>query len=618
MNRKITTDSKSVFAQYRKGNTYKEGLGTRGLFEQSKLNERFYIGDQWHGAKCGEDRPLVRRNIIKRIGEYKMSTVTAAPIAVNYTADGVADNTALNEKENIDVAQLSQGQADFTGETDEAEISFVMRTLSDYFKITAERVKLDAKKETAVRNAYISGTGIIHTYWDDRIETGLYVDEAKSVPIKGDISIEVIDVENVVFGEPNNDDVQSQPFIIISQRRDCEDVRREAKRNGISAEEIEQIKPDGANEYYNAGDIGELEPSDSNRVTVLTKFYKEWDKSGNGYKVMCVRVAEKATVRKPWDLKIKRYPLAKFCWERRRSSAYGESEVTYLIPNQIAINRALTASVWAVMKTGMPMTIVNGDIVTEPITNNPGQIIKVFGANEDVAGAIRHLSPPAFNGQLQNAVASLAADTLADSGANDAALGNIRPDNAAAIIQMREATLQPMQIYQNRFYDFIEDIARIWADFWINLYGDRKLRVEDKNGVSYIPFHASRYQNLLINARIDVGASTLWSTSVVVGTLDSLLDRQKITFKQYLERLPGGLIPDVTGLMQELTAQEQAAEAEAATSDEAILQQFAQQQPELYAKYQSLDPSQQQALLAKVRGQMGLGAPAAPEGEIVQ
>ena len=57
---------KEIFAEYEKGVQHKASLGKHGLFEQNKINERFFIGDQWYGAKCGNDRPLVRYNIIKR------------------------------------------------------------------------------------------------------------------------------------------------------------------------------------------------------------------------------------------------------------------------------------------------------------------------------------------------------------------------------------------------------------------------------------------------------------------------------------------------------------------------------------------------------------------------
>lgn len=604
MKKKTQTEPKKVFNEYRQGNTFKSGIGDKGIFEQSKVNERFFVGNQWHGAKCGNSRPLVRHNIIKRIGEYKISTVTAAPIAVNYTADGVPDyRSELQNRQEI-IGGLSDGSLKYDGATDDTEISFIMSVLSDYFGVTAERVKFDAKKEQMVRNAYISGTGIAYTYWNPDINTGLYVDEAKTAAIKGDIEFEILDIENVVFGDPNNDDVQSQPYIIISQRKNIEDVKREAKINGASKEDIDNIKPDGAYDFENAGERGENEPTDSKRITVLTKFYKEWDESGKSFTVKCVRMTEKSVIRKPWDIGISLYPIAKFNWERRRSCAYGDSEITYLIPNQIAINRTYSANVWAAMTAGMPMLVVNGDIVTDPITNDPGQIIKVYGDMTDVAGAIRHVQPPAFGTQLQNAISALANDTLSDSGANDAALGNMRPDNASAIIQMREAALQPMQIHQNRFYDTIEDIARIWAEFWLKLYGNRKLRMESKEGISYIPFEAARYNDVLVSARIDVGASTLWSTAVVVSTLDSLLERQLITFEQYLDRLPGGLIPNVTGLKQEVLANAQKEMEQAATSDEEILKQWSAQNPEAFAKYQQLSPEEQKQMLMNARAAM--------------
>ena len=563
MNLKITTDPKAVFSEYKNGTEYKASLGEKGIFTQSKINERFYVGDQWHGVNCGNDRPLVRRNIIKRIADYKLSSITSAPIAVNYSADGVPDNSGIKELEDKYRDDIKNG-AEFVGETDEAEISVIMSALSDYFKTTAERVKFDAKKEKALRNAYISGTGIAYTYWDENIVTGLYADASKSQTIKGDIAFQILNIENVVFGDPNNCETQEQPYIIISQRIDCDEVRREAKRNRMSAEDILNIKPDNADSYnVNAGTMGEQEPKNSNRVTVLTKFYKEWDKEGNSYKVMCVKVCEKAHVRKPWDTGLKLYPIAKICWNNRVSSAYGDSEITYQIPNQIAINRATSAEIWAIMTNGMPKTVVNGDTVQDEITNNPGEIIKVFGTNEDVAGAIRHIAPPAFGTQLINALNDLANNTLSDNGANDAALGNIRPDNAAAIIQMREAALQPMQLYQNAFYDFIEDIARIWVDFWLHLYGNRRLRIEDKDGVYYIPFNPSRYDNLTLTARIDVGSSPIWSIPTTVSMLDALYANGIINKVQYLERMPDGVIPDKTGLLREAREELKMAEQQA-------------------------------------------------------
>ena len=599
---KPTTAPTEIKDEYKKGTDFKASIGDKGIFDQTKRNERFYIGDQWHGAKAGNERPLVRRNIIKRIGEYKMSVVTAAPITVNYSADGIPNTVDMQD----DIAAVKQdmlGGDVPNGAPEAPEISAITAAMSDYFRVTAERLKFDNKKEQVLRNAYISGTGILFTYWDDSIETGLYADNSRTKAIKGDIACEVLDVENVVFGDPNSDDIQSQPYIIIAQRRDYEEVRREARKNGLTDTDIKSDKAE--EDGYNSGDMGDNEPEESRRVTVYTKIYKEWDKDDKSFHVMAVRATEKTYVRKPWDLKLKCYPMAKFCWERRRSSAYGESEITYLIPNQIAINRALTAAVWGLMANGMPIMLVNGDVVTDPVTNDPGQIIRVYGASADVANAVKYIQPPTAIPQYQSVVNDLCSNTLSDSGANDAALGNLRPDNAAAIIQMREAATAPMQVYMNRFYDFIEDVARIWADFWLNLYGDRQLRLEDRNGTQYIPFKAERYRSLLITARVDVGAATMYSEAVVVETLNNLLSAGLISFDQFLERIPSGLIPDVTGLREDIKAAQQAQTGGGDITDEELLTTLQQQYPEQYNTLMNMPEQQRAATLAQIRGQAG-------------
>ena len=543
MSYKIKIVPNEIAEEYRKGNDFKATIGAKGIDEQTKMNERFYIGDQWHGAKCGNERPLVRRNIIKRIGEYKISTVTAAPVAVNFTAEGIADNAEIRLNAERDLQLLKNGEIDYTGTREDAELSVIAGVLSDYFSTTAERVGFGAKCEKAVKNAYISGTAVAYSFWDDSINTGLYVDSEKTHSLRGDVSFEILDIRSVCFGDGHEKDVQKQPYIIISQRRDYMDVRREAARYGASEYEIQKILPDNSTD------------SDDRNVTVYTKLYKEWDSASGSNRVLAVRVTSEVTVRAPWDTKIERYPVAVMDWLSRSDTIYGESEITYLIPNQIAINRAASANVWAIMTSGMPMTLVNGDVVNGNITNNPGQIIKVFGTNEDIAGAVRHIQPPAFSSQMLSCVESLALNTLYDSGANDAALGDVRPDNAAAIIQIREAALQPMQLYQNRFYAFVEDIARIWLDFWLKLYGDRTISARDASGRYLIPFHAERYKNALLSVRVDVGASALWSTSVTVTSLDRLLEMGLITFEQYLERMPAGIIPDKTGLLKAVREQ---------------------------------------------------------------
>ena len=587
-----------VFDEYKKGAEYKASIGEHGINEQSKINERFYAGDQWHGIRFKDKKPLASRNIIKRIADYKLSSVGSAPVAVNYSADGVPNTADLKEEAQAVKDQMFAGEQ-MQGTATAAEVSVITSAMSDYFRVTAERVKFESKKDLLLKNAYISGTAIAYTYWDSDIETGLYADEGRTQAIKGDIDLEVLDVENVVFGDPNSDNVQGQPYILISQRKDVAAVKREAQR--YNKRDIEQIKPDNAYGEYSAGERGENEFTDSHRVTVITKLFKEYDDEGKSYKIYAIKVCENAVVRPKWELKLKLYPIAVFHWDKRRSCAYGDSEITNKIQNQIAINRSLTAEVWAMLLLGMPKLLVNGDVIQDNITNDPAQIVKVYGSSENIENALRYVSPAGFGAQMINSTNDLASNTLTDAGANEAALGDIKPDNATAIIQVREASTQAMQMYRNRFYDFIEDIARIWADFWINFYGKRSLKIKDKTGTQYLPFDAERYKSLLFTAKIDVGADTLWSTSVVVATLNNLLSGGYINVDQYLERIPDGMIPDVTGLREDIKAQAQAqAQMQSQMAGSDTMAMLAEMHPDVYAELQSLSPEEQQQALSRI------------------
>ncbi len=175
-------EPEQVFGEYESGRNFKAGLGRRGLYEQGKINERFYVGDQWHGAQCGNERPLVRHNVIKRIGDYKMAVISSNPVTVNYSVEGVPNTVAIRDRareERDRYAGEQRTPMDAMGLPPEEETAVTMSSLTDYFKTTAERVKLDDLKEQALRNAYISGSGVLYTYWDDRIQTGLYADEKR-------------------------------------------------------------------------------------------------------------------------------------------------------------------------------------------------------------------------------------------------------------------------------------------------------------------------------------------------------------------------------------------------------------------------------------------------------
>lgn len=516
---------KRIFSEFEEGVQYKSALGKRGMYEQNRINERFFIGDQWYGAKCGNDRPLVRHNIIKRIGDYKMSQILSNPINVEFSAEGF---------ETAPIFDLHQNLNRFTGEIKTDETNLITTAFGKYYNTTAERTKFSFLQDKVLRNSFITGTGVLYTYWDPDVKTGLYADDDRRFKITGDIVCEVLDIEDVYFGDPYCEDAENQPYIIISSFWEPGEVLREARLNGADIGVLRDIE----------------ESAVGGKVNVLTKFFKEYKPDGS-YTIKCIKVCQKAVIRNVFDTGLRRYPITVFKWERKNGCAYGESEITYLIPNQIAINRMITANVWSAMTTGMPIMLVNGDTVNQKITNEPGQIIKVFGSNEDVAGAVKYVTPPAFKEDYDASINSLINNTLTQSGANEVALGDSKADNATALITMRDAALMPLQILKNRFYSFIEDTARVWADFWITQYGDRKIKLSDRNGVWYMPFNASRYKDLIINAKVEVSNGAVYSERESFQNLLILFEKGVINRKQLIERLPSGAVPDKSSLLND-------------------------------------------------------------------
>ena len=522
----MKTDPLVIFNQFMEGAAFKSAMGSKGLFEQSRINERFYIGDQWHGAKCGNERPLVRHNVIKRIGDYKMSQILQSPLSVNFSAEGVP--TDYPETEVFD------GQVDYNSAVSSKEIGWMMNAFSDYYNVTAERVDLTALTDKALKSAYITGTAVLYTYWDASVPTGLFADKNKTQPIKGDINCEVLSVEDVVFGDPYCSVVQNQPYIIISSRQSKSAVIREARLHGADTSALSSLEDEATD----------------GKITVYTKLFKVYKKDGN-IGVYATKVTERNTVRPAFDTSLSLYPVTVFHWENKNSCAYGESEITYLIPNQIAINRMITANVWSAMTNGMPIMLVNGDTVTDKITNDPGQIIKVFGSNEDVAGAVKYIAPPSFMKDFDDSINSLINNTLTQSGANEVALGDSRADNATALIAMRDAALMPLQTVKRRFYSFVEELGRIWADFWISCYGERSLKLSAGGQSQYIDFNGQRYKGLVISAKIDIGSKVSYSEKECLDNLLILFEKGIIDRNQLLCRLPDGIIPDIKGLINQ-------------------------------------------------------------------
>lgn len=523
-----------IFSQYLAESRFKDSVGRLGICEQNKINERFYRGDQWHGAACGGDKPLVRHNIIKRIGDFKISQLSSESVSVRYFAEGFSQNEAVREAVKSERQKLAErGSSVYAPVSSENEVALMISALNSYRSTTAARVRLEEVVELALRDAYIRGTGIVYTYYDSDIKTGLFADAKGKTPILGDIVCERIKVEDIFFGDPACPEVQKQPYIILREQVRASAAAAIAEKYGqtLAAERLAAL-----------GD---------EKITLLTKLFKVTlpDKSE---RVFALKVTEKEIVRPQFDMGISVYPISLFSWERRDNCIYGDSEITYVIPNQIAINRMTTASVWSAMTAGMPLMVVNGDVVSNDITNEPGQIIKVFGTAEEIDGAVKFITPPDYSAGYIESVNNLISNTLTQCGANEASLGDLQATNTSAIIELREASAKYLLPMKHRYFRFLEDIALIWAEFFMKLYGKRCLKISDENGEWYFPFNAEKYSSLVLSVCVSALIPGIGSEKEAISILSQIFEKGGISAAQYISSLPSELFPNAKELIEEL------------------------------------------------------------------
>lgn len=538
--------------EYQAGLDYKRKLD---LFHTVNKNERFYSNDQWNGV-VANGLPTPVFNVIKRVVQYKVSTVMANEVSINYTVDSI-DSQSEDPRDQ--------------------QIKTVCELLSDFTKTVWERLKMDFSNEQILKDGALSGDGITYYYWDPDIDTG---QEAK-----GDIAKEEID--NVCYfpGNTNDPSVQSQPYILITYRQLVSKLREEARKNGASEEDVKLITADAETENQ-AGDraMYELEDQGENKGKAIG-LLRLWKENG---KVMARKSTRYVVIRKTWDTGRKRYPVAMMNWESRKNSAHGTAEVTGMIPNQIFINRAFAMSMMSAMHTAFPKLVYDSGRIKKP-NNKVGEAIAAVG-DGDVRNVAAYLTPGKASEDIYKLIEMATQYTKEMMGANEAALGEVDPKNTSAIIAVQQAAAIPLESIRRRFYNYIEDVALIWLDFFVNSYAPGRMLPVTKDGVTTLtPFDGSLYSDVAFRVKIDVGPSSRWSEITTIQTLDNLLAQKHITFDQYLERIPDGFVPKKQELIEVIKQQQALAEQQMlAAQQQAKQQQIEQAAAQLLPEEQAM------------------------------
>lgn len=421
-----------IWALYEKGRNYHR---LTGIYTDTDRNYRMYNGDQWGKAKLGDVEP-VQKNFIKPIVKYKVGVIHDNLYAINYSSQNFENKDFRKEAEKI--CEMLNKKAARIWEKD----------------------KLDFKGRRITKDAAINDEGIMYVNYDVEKQTPLN---------------EIIKKNDIYYGNENDDEIQSQPYILIRKRMPVSNAIEMALDEGLPESKIDMIIGDN-DTFEESGEAAKDELD--NMVTVITKMYKKDDT------VHFSMATRWVTIKDDKDSGLTYYPVAHYNWEEKEGSARGEGEVRFLISNQIEVNRTEVRRVLTVKYQAYPQKIVNIEKIVNPSAlNQVGGNIKVKGGMsvDDVSKIVATLPPAQMSPDVKQLQEDLIQVTRDLAGAGDIATGQVNPEDASgrAILAVEQASKAPMTEQKESYKNFIEDLAKIWLDMII-VYSQDGIKLEEE------------------------------------------------------------------------------------------------------------------------------------------
>lgn len=503
----IRTDVSEVWQEYQKGLHYCESIH---LFETVQRNEDFYVGDQWKGVNAPDlDKPVY--NILQRPVSYLIASIMSDDVGVRL--------------------------AKMPGEGTQNEL---MEMLSDQLREVMEATRSRTLYRDYLRNACVDGDGCLH-YWFESKEPKQLADG--SIRTDGEIRGQLVENTDVYFGNTESSVVEEQPWIILRERRGLEELREWAEENGIEdAGLIQADKETGVTNSEHEGD----------KVTVLRKYWKQ------GGTVWELEQTQEVVLTKPKDTGLQRYPLVWMPWERIKNRYHGQAVLTGMIPNQIYRNKMAAMAHRFMQLMGFQKIAYDRTKLPGGWTNRVGEAVPVNGDPKQAISA--PLAQPSMSPQVMELLSFNKSETVEAVGASDAALGNIKPDNATAIIATQKATAVPLERHRMAFYDAVEECCRIWLDMMAVYYQKRIVRMKDpalellpgmpdERPMGHFEFDFSTLRDMQLKINIDVGAASYWSELTQATTLSNLFTAKIIDGETYLEHLPEGVLSNKQSIL---------------------------------------------------------------------
>ncbi len=427
---RTSDEATEIWKKYQNGVNHHNQIN---LYEKVRKAYRFFEGNQWHGLESdGEVMP--QYNFIQPVVEHKTASVAMNGMAINYSP-------------------MEYG-------SDYQNAARACDVLNRYAARQWELLKMDKLGWAIIKDACIAGDSYLYFY--DR-----------------NLHAQIIDGPNIYFADETSRDIQGQDWIIIAERRFVQDVRREAKENGLSQEKIDLIGPDSDTGQLLGDDARQNSQQEDKRCTSL--LYMRKNKEG----IVTISRSTQNVVYQPEEVMqgkekesgepagkgMQLYPLAGLWWVPKKESARGVGEVTPLIPNQIEVNKMLVRRLMNAKITAFGRMVYNKRTVANPESvAEVGSAIEVMDTPAArVTDHVAYLHPSPMSADAKNLTDEMISQTRDLAGAGDAALGQINPEQASgsAIIAVRDQAALPLNEQIAEYKQFCEDVAAIWFDLWV-------------------------------------------------------------------------------------------------------------------------------------------------------
>lgn len=456
------------------------------MYTDTDKNYRMYNGDQWEGIKLKGIEP-VQLNFIKPIVKYKIGIINSNQWAINFSSENFENKEFRKTAEKT--CELLNKKAAKIWEKD----------------------NIDLKVRRISKDAAINDIGIMYITYDEDTQT----------PIN-----EIISKNDIYFGNENDSDIQTQPYILIKRRLPVILVQELARKNGVGEDEIKIIRGDNDN-FEEPGEQAKYEKD--NMCTVIVKMYKEKGTVHFSMATQCV------DIRKDKDTGLELYPVATMLWEEKEGSARGEGEVRHLIPNQLEVNKTIMRRLIVAKQTAYPTKIINTEKVQNPSdVDKVGVTIKTKNGMtvDDVNRVIGIVSPAQMSSDVEKIQNELITVSRELAGAGDVATGDVDPESASgrAILAVQQASQQPLVEQVSSLKGFIEDMARVWLDHIIT-YSPDGIVLEDEvkdeqTGEEYVqPINISQdiLKELRATVKVDITPTAAFDRYATELTLENLL-----------------------------------------------------------------------------------------------